>query len=69
MISSKIQVEAEEVVLITCAMAEGGGGAVMSVFDWMTQTKLKLNQSKTEFLLIGCENSKTKFSHIPPSNS
>ena len=28
---------------------------VMSAFDWMTQTKLKLNPSKTEFLLIGCE--------------
>ena len=27
----------------------------MSVFDWMTQSKLKLNLSKIEFLLIGSE--------------
>ena len=38
---------------------QGGGGGVMSVFDWMTQTKL--NPSKTEFLLIGCEFQRQKF--------
>ena len=27
----------------------------MNVFDWMTQTKLKLNPSKTELSLIECE--------------
>ena len=36
----------------------------MSVFNWMTQTKLNLNPSKTEFLLIGSEFQRKKFSHL-----
>ena len=38
---------------------------VMSVFNWMTQTKVNLNPSKTEFLLIWSEFQQTKFSHLP----
>ena len=38
----------------------------MSVFNWMTQTKLNLNPSKTEFLLIGSEFQRKKFSHLSP---
>ena len=38
----------------------------MSVFYWMTQTKLNLNPSKTEFLLIGYEFQQKKFSHLLP---
>ena len=38
----------------------------MSVFNWMTQTKLKHNPSKTEFILIGAEFQRKKFSHLFP---
>ena len=38
----------------------------MSVFNWMTQTKLNLNPSKTEFLLIGSEFQRQLFSHLSP---
>ena len=39
---------------------------VMSVFNWMTETKLNLNPSKTEFFLIGSELQRKKFSYLSP---
>ena len=39
---------------------------VTDVFTWMTNSKLKLNPSKTEFIIIGSKNQTEKFKDLFP---
>ena len=39
---------------------------VIDVFTWMTNSKLKLNPSKTEFIIIGSKNQREKFKDLFP---
>ena len=39
---------------------------VTDVFAWMTNSKLKLNPSKTEFIIIGSKNQREKFKDLFP---
>ena len=39
---------------------------ITGVSDWMAQSKLKLNPSKTEFLLIGSKSQREKFINLFP---
>ena len=39
---------------------------VTDVFTWMTNSKLKLNPNKTEFIIIGSKNQTEKFKDLFP---